>query len=121
MKFFNKEVNSFLIVGFVNTVLTYLIYLSILTFFTCEVSYSISFVLGVILSYTLNTQFVFKESFKFSTFLLFPLVYVVQYMLGIALLNILVKIVGIQEMFAPLGVIVLSMPVTFFLTRFILK
>jgi putative flippase GtrA len=121
MKFFKKEFNLFLLAGLVNTSLTYLVYVSLFSFSTCEISYTISFIFGIIISYFLNTKFVFKKDFKISTFVRFPIIYIVQYMLGIVLLTIFVKVLGTPEILAPLGVILFLIPMTFFLSKFILK
>lgn len=120
-KFSDPEFFRFLAVGAFNTAAGYVLYLGLLQVFGYRVAYSIAFVLGVLVSYALNTRYVFRQPFSFSKLLQFPLVYVVQYALGIALLFVLVEVLSIPAFVAPLIVVVVSVPVTFVLSRKIIR
>jgi putative flippase GtrA len=107
----------FLLSGGFNTLVTYLLYLLLLAFFSYQISYTISYCLGVVLAYYLNRVVVFKSHRGLRSLLLFPLVYVVQYLLTSSVLWILVVRFGVDERIALLVAIVLMVPVNFLLSK----
>ena len=111
----------FLLVGATNTLFSYLLYLLLLTFVSYLPAYSIAYCAGVLLSYFLNVLFVFKKRVSFATFLKFPMVYVVQYALGASILWLLVSKAGASPALAMIVVIVVTIPVTFFLSRLVFE
>lgn len=117
-----SEAVRFLVSGSLNTGVSWLIYLLLLaTGIPYTLAYSFAFVFGVVFTYYLNTRWVFKVPMSWQTFLQYPLVYVVQYGLGLGLMYVLVSMLGVPEKPAPLLVTILSIPVTFVLSRLILK
>lgn len=121
LKEMNGEFLRFLLVGAVQTLLTYLLFLLLLMVLPYPAAYSISFCCGIVLSYFLNVLFVFREKTSLASFLKFPLVYLIQYLLGIVLLWLLVDHIGIPPKWAMLAVIALTVPVTFLTSRFVIK
>lgn len=119
--FFKKEIFRFLTINLINTILSYSVYLILLLFYNYNIAYSISFACGILISFYLNTIFVFRQEFTLVKFFQFPLVYVMQYILGISLLQLVVKKVDIQEVFFPFIVILFSLPINFIFTRFLFK
>jgi len=107
--------------GGVNTLLSYGVYVAALQITSYQVAYSISYFLGILISYYLNTVFVFKSSFSLVKAFKYPVVYVVQYLLGVFLLVVLVEWLGVDAYFAPIAVIVLTIPVTYYLSRKIIE
>ena len=71
--------------------------------------------------YVMNIFFVFKTKGSIKKMALFPLVYIVQFMINYGVLYLIVDYIGWGERIAPLVVIALSIPITFVLSRFILK
>jgi putative flippase GtrA len=116
-----REFSVFLVCGVVNTVLTYGLYLVLLWVVSYPTAYTISYAVGILLSYCLNARFVFKEKLRLSKALQYPVVYLVQYLLGIVLLYLLVEIAHLSRVLAPLVIVAITMPITFFLSRFIIK
>lgn len=116
----HAEFARFLLVGFSNTLFSYLVYLLLLAMLPYFAAYTLAYCAGVVLSYFLNVRFVFKQQPSLSSFLKFPFVYVFQYALGALVLWWLVKI-GISPTWAMLGVIAVTIPLTFLASRFILK
>lgn len=115
------EFFRFLLVGAANTVLSYLLYLLLLTFLAYLPAYSIAYCAGIVLSYFLNVHFVFKKRISMSSFLKFPAVYVIQYLLGLFTLWLLVNQLGVSATLAMMAVIIVTIPVTFLFSRFILR
>lgn len=118
--YFTSNFLNFLKLGFINTVFSYIVFIILLNYLSYNVSYTISFIATIILSYFLNTKYVFKQKLSFSKFLKFPLVYVAQYLFGILVLNILNIYMNISNYISILIVIVLSIPLTFILSKKIL-
>lgn len=121
MKYLSWEFNRFIFFGAVNSLLSYMIYLILLSFLNYPTAYTLAYVAGILISYYLNTKFVFKEQFDSTKALKYPLVYLVQYVLGILLLYIAVVQMNVSKWLAPLLVVLLTWPVIYFLSRFIIK
>lgn len=111
----------FLVSGAINTGATYVLYLMLLTWMDYGISYTISYAAGIVLAYYLNCLFVFRTRLSVGKFISFPLVYLVQYLGGMALLHLLVEISGMSQKIAPILVIVLTIPVIFLMSRHILR
>lgn len=121
MKYMNKEFSKFILVGVTNTVVTYIIYLVFLQFFEYNIAYGISYLSGIAISFILNGTYVFKTQLTIVKALKYPIVYIVQYLINFTVLNVLIKYIYINEMIAPLLVIIISIPITFTLSKTILK
>lgn len=121
MKFNRNEFFKFIFFGGINTVLTYAIYVVFLLFLIYPVAYSLAYFLGIFISYYLNSRFVFKRDVRLVKAFQYPLVYLVQYLLGVSLLSVLIEIFSLNKFIAPALVIMITIPVTFFLSRFIIK
>lgn len=121
IRLLNKEFLKFVISGGVNTLATYLVYLLLLLFLNYSLSYTVSYVSGIFLSYYLNTVFVFKEKVSLKKFFKFPIVYLIQYLINILMLYILVEFLNLSEQIVPLIVIVVTIPITYTLSKLIIK
>jgi len=117
----DKEFVRYIFIGAVNTLISYTIYFILLMFFPYAISFSIAFFLGIITSYYLNTKIVFKCNVSLRKFLSFPLVYVVQYLFNMFFLYLFVEKMHLSEKFAPIFGIVVAIPITFLLSKSILK
>jgi putative flippase GtrA len=113
------EIVRFLVAGGINTAITYALYLVLLPL-GYEVAYAIAYAAGIVISYLLNARFVFRTPLRFRDFLKFPLIYVVQYATGALALWLLVEHGGIAEEWALLGVIAMTIPLIFVLSRYAL-
>lgn len=111
----------FVVAGGINTALTYGFYLLLLPLFGYLAAYSVAYVVGIVLSYWLNSVFVFHEPLNWPALARFPLVYVVQYLLTAALLWVFVDALGVGERVAPLFAVAVTVPVTFLVTRIVLQ
>ena len=107
----------FLVTGGINTALTYGLYLLLLPLLGYLVAYSVAYVIGIVLSYWLNSAFVFRQPMNLRTLARFPLVYVVQYILTGALLWLFVDTLGVDKRIALLAAIAVTVPVTFLAAR----
>lgn len=113
----SKRIIRFVVVGSFNTGSSYLIYLFFLIFLPFSFAYSLSFITSIIISYFLNTYWVFKQPWRWKKLAQFPLIYLVQYFAGLLLLNLMIEYFGINEKIAPLLIIMLLFPLTYILTK----
>lgn len=111
----------FLVGGGLNTALTYGIYLVLNMFVGYQISYGIAYVCGIVFSYLFNSKLVFEVRRSWKGLLLYPLVYVLQYLGAALLLGFAVESIGIPKEVAPLLIIVLMLPVTYLMSKLILK
>jgi putative flippase GtrA len=111
----------FLFWGSVHTVATYVLYLVILSFSHYQLAYTVTFVVGVVMSYALNTRMVFRKRWSWAKLVRFPVVYVVQYFLGMGLMWLLVARLGIDERLAPIPVVAMLVPVTYLMAKAVIE
>lgn len=116
----NKPIVRFLVGGALNTGVSYLVYLVFLNFWSYHISYTLSFVAGIVFSYFYNSKLVFNSTISWQKMLKYPLVYLVQYMLNLLLLYLLIDNLNINDKVAPLIATIAVIPVTFVLSKLIL-
>lgn len=112
---------KFIFIGSLNTGLSYLIYLIFLIFLPYSIAYSLSFVTSILISYFLNTYLVFNQPWCWKKLAQFPLVYLVQYSVGLLFLSLMIEYLDINEKLAPLLTIILLIPLTYILTKRIIN
>jgi putative flippase GtrA len=100
---------------------TYLIYLGLMRITNYNVAYAVCYVAGIVLSYWLNLKYVFKTSGSLAKFILYPLVYLVQFLLGLLILNIFVRVLHLPKEYGPIAVVILTLPVTYLLSKVVLE
>lgn len=111
----------FLAAGALNTGLTYLLYLLLLLALPYRLAYTGSYAAGIVISYALNTWYVFREPWSWKKLMAFPAVYAVQYLLGLLVITALVEWVSIPARYAPLLAVVVTLPATYLLSRALIK
>lgn len=115
------EVLRFLVGGLLNLGVSYGGYLLLLHWVHYAAAYSISYVFSIITSYLFSAWFVFRQPLRARAALYYPLVYLVQFLVGYALLRILVELLRMPAWIAPLLVSTLTIPLTFFMSRSIVR
>lgn len=116
-----QEFVRFLVTGSLNTAASWLVYLLLLQFMPYTIAYTCAYIFGIVFTYYLNTRWVFKVQMSWRTFMQFPLVYLLRYALDMALIVLLVSGLGLWEEIAPIAALLVSMPVGFVLSRWLLK
>ena len=109
----------FLVSGAANTAATYALYLLLLLWLPYKSSYTVSYCLGILLAYSLNSRFVFKRKGSIVTVGLFPLVYLLQYSIGLAVVHVWVEWLNFPEWSAAAVAIAITVPVTFLMSRWL--
>ena len=116
-----REFIRFIIFGTLNTFLSYSIYVALLFVVSYPVGYTLSFVAGMFISYCLNARFVFHEKLRLSRALQYPVVYLVQYAIGLVMMYLLVEVAHVSKFLAPFFVVMLTVPITYKLSRYVIK
>lgn len=107
----------FLAVGLANTGATYLLYLLLLRWFGYRTSYTIAFVAGIFIAYELNRIVVFRAQRSASSMFAVPLIYLLQYGVGLGIVSAAVEWLSVPRPYAPLLSIAVTVPLTFLLNR----
>ena len=119
-----KEYIKFNIIGTSNFLVSQVFYIILFMVFKLNyiLAYTITSILSIIASYFLNSKFTFKnENYSAKKFSLSVLVYIFEYILNMGIIIFLVKILGINEIIAPLIAPIFSTPPVFFLMRAAIK
>lgn len=108
----------FLLAGALNTAITYLMYLGLLRVTSYQVSYTLAFVSGIAISYILGRVFVFRMHQGYRSALILPLVYLIQYLVGTAVVWMWIDILHQHPMLAPAISIMITLPLTYFMSKY---
>lgn len=112
---------NFLIGGGLNTGLTYCLYLLLSYVIDYQIAYAIAYVAGIVFAYFFNSKVVFKVEHSLIGMLVYPTIYLVQYIFGALLLNLLVEHLHLHKAIAPILVILLLLPSSYLLNKIVLK
>jgi putative flippase GtrA len=115
------EFVRFAIVGGINTVVAYAVYLLLLQWIRYEVAYAIAYAAGIATAYVLSAQFVFRQPLRRRSAIRFPAVYVAQFLISFTVLKLAVDLVGMPRWMAMAAAIAMTMPATFVISRWILR
>lgn len=111
----------FIIGGFVNTTVTYILYLGLLSLLPYIIAYTITYLVGISLGYFLNSRFVFKKPKNIKSGAAYPLAHMINYVISIGLFWLLVNWIYIPKEFAPLFVLVITTPLIYLTTKVIFQ
>ncbi|APO97330.1 GtrA family protein [Xanthomonas vesicatoria] len=109
----------FLISGGINTVATYAAYLALLQATSYKVAYTVAYVFGIVIAFFINRLFVFRTHRGWRSLLMFPFVYLAQYLVSLAVVFAWVEHLGFSVALAPIVAILVTVPLTFLLSRFV--
>lgn len=115
------EFARFVVAGAVSTVLTFAFYLGLLQFLGYAVAYSLAYAAGIALGYGINSIWVFARKPRVRTALVYPLIQAANYVSGLAVLAFLVEFCRVPKALAPIGVVLITVPFTYVLTRALFK
>lgn len=112
-----QYVNRFAMVGGINTVVYYTLYLLLRTVVPYLVAHVLAIFVAMIGSFFLNCYWTFQAPPTWHKFVLFPLTNATNYVLTTLGVAMLVEWIGIDERLAPLVAALGAIPVTFVLSR----
>ncbi|MCO4460072.1 flippase GtxA [Staphylococcus aureus] len=119
----HAEILKFIIVGGINTLNYYAVYLLLLKLFHIEymISHITGFIVAFVISYYLNCYFVYRVKPTWRKFISFPITQLVNASLQTVLLYVFVSWLNLPAEIAPFAGLVITIPITFVLSKWILK
>ena len=121
LKFIKSEIYQFFIIGLCNTVVSWILFLILDLFMNYVLAYTFTFILCIASSYTLNSYFVFKQPLSLIRLFKYPIVFLIQYIIQAPSLIFLIEYLNVSKIFAIVFVTIITVPITFFISRFIIK
>ena len=115
----NQRFLRFLGSGAFNTAVTYLLYLALLQIIPAQTSYAIAFLTGIVLSYGLQRYVVFQTQGRRFGLIWTFLIYMLQFLLGLALVTLWVDRLQLSPVVAPAVSIAITLPMTYVLSTFV--
>lgn len=119
----HAEILKFIIVGGINTLNYYVVYLLLLKLLHIEymISHITGFLVAFVISYYLNCYFVYRVKPTWRKFISFPITLIVNVSLQTVLLYVFVSWLNLPAEIAPFAGLVITIPITFVLSKWILK
>ncbi|HDB5574349.1 TPA: flippase GtxA [Staphylococcus aureus] len=119
----HAEILKFIIVGGINTLNYYVVYLLLLKLLHIEymISHITGFIVAFVISYYLNCYFVYRVKPTWRKFISFPITQIVNVSLQTVLLYVFVSWLNLPAEIAPFADLIITIPITFILSKWILK
>ncbi|CAC5931034.1 Putative sugar translocase in surface polysaccharides biosynthesis [Staphylococcus aureus] len=119
----HAEILKFIIVGGINTLNYYVVYLLLLKLLHIEymISHITGFIVVFVISYYLNCYFVYRVKPTWRKFISFPITQIVNISLQTVLLYVFVSWLNLPAEIAPFAGLIITIPITFILSKWILK
>lgn len=119
----HAEILKFIIVGGINTLNYYVVYLLLLKLLHIEymISHITGFLVAFVISYYLNCYFVYRVKPTWRKFISFPITQIVNVSLQTVLLYVFVSWLNLPAEMAPFAGLIITIPITFILSKWILK
>ncbi|HHA5570891.1 TPA: flippase GtxA [Staphylococcus aureus] len=119
----HAEILKFIIVGGINTLNYYVVYLLLLKLLHIEymISHITGFIVAFVISYYLNCYFVYRVKPTWRKFISFPITQLVNVSLQTVLLYVFVSWINLPAEIAPFAGLIITIPITFILSKWILK
>jgi putative flippase GtrA len=116
-KHMTAEVLRFVVGGGANTLLSYAIYWLLLLWLSYPLAYTISYGAAILTGFAINTLFVFRTRWSWRKLAAFPLLQLLNYLMGLGVVAICIRYIGVDVRLAPVLATVVVLPVNFLLTR----
>ena len=116
MKINRKEIIRFGIVGVIATAIHYGVYLLCQSFLNVNIAYTIGWAVSLCCNFYLSSRFTFREHMSLYRAGGFVSSHVVNYLMHIGLFNLFLWL-GIGQVFAPLLVYCIVIPINYILVR----
>ncbi len=119
----HAEILKFIIVGGINTLNYYVVYLLLLKLLHIEymISHITGFLVAFVISYYLNCYSVYRVKPTWRKFISFPITQIVNVSLQTVLLYVFVSWLNLPAEIAPFAGLIITIPITFILSKWILK
>jgi putative flippase GtrA len=112
---------KFIASGAFNSLITYAVYLALVPLLSYRWSYTVAYAMGILLAYLLYRYFVFGNSGGRYGLFWVVLIYLGQYLLGLALVSLWVELLRAPVLWAPAFSIAILIPVSYALNRWVFR
>ena len=116
-----KEFIKFAFIGVLNTSVFYLLYLLFLLLFHYIAAYVCAYGIAIGFSYLMNSRFTFEAPLSIKKALIFPVVYLVQFLVGLVVIRLCVDVLMFSPKISGLLAKGIVFPITFILSRLCLR
>jgi len=120
-KHISAEALRFLIGGGANTLLSYAIYWLLLAWLSYPFAYTVSYAAAILTGFTISTWFVFRTPWSWHKLAAFPLVQLLNYLLGLGTVTVCVRYLDVDTRIAPVLATAIVLPANFLLTRSLMR
>lgn len=117
----HRTLLTFLSVGVVNTAIYYVVYRLFLLGTPYMVAHLCGWGVGIVASFFLNCRFTFHVRPTWKRFVTYPVTTAANFVISTVASYVLVSIVGISDRIGTLIAAVLAIPITFVVTRYVLR
>lgn len=114
------EIIRFGVTGVVSTLATYLFYFIFLNWLNPTVSFTIAYLIAMVINYLMTTSFTFKVKANKKNAAGFVVSNVINYVLCAFFLNFFIWM-GVGERIAPIPMYMICIPINFLIVRFVMK
>lgn len=115
-----RQILTFAVVGVVNTLTYYVLYLLFLTRLPYLAAHVLAFAVSMVGSFFLNARFTYRIRPTWRKFLLFPLTNATNFVITTVGVYVIVDVLHAGSRFAPLLASAAAIPVTFVVSRMIM-
>lgn len=120
-KHISAEALRFLVGGGLNTLLSYAIYWLLLPWLNYSVAYTVSYAAAILTGFAINSRLVFRIPWSWRKLVAFPLLQLVNYLLGLAAITLCIRFFGVDARIAPVLATIIVLPTNFLLTRGLMR
>lgn len=110
----------FIVVGSFRTLLGFILYSLLVLLMPYYIAITVSYIVGIISSYVLNSIIVFKRVPEYKKAILFPSVYIIQYIVVLLTVTVMVEFMYVGGNLAYLFGIGIAIPITYLISRFVI-
>lgn len=114
------EVIRFGITGVVSTIVTYAVYYILLFWLNPTVSFTIAYLIAMVVNYLMTTSFTFKVKANKKNATGFVVSNIINYALCALFLNFFIWL-GVAEKWAPIPMYMICIPLNFIIVRYVMK
>jgi putative flippase GtrA len=103
---------KFLLLGVVNTLISYCIYLFLLGYSPYLIAFSLSYLFSLVFTFHVNRRYIFKPK-KEKSIIVYTLIYILNYIVSVVTLSILINFFFVSEKIAPILTVFIAYPVNY--------
>lgn len=116
-----REIIRFAVVGVLSVAIHYGIYLLLRMVINYNLSYIIGYIVSFVFNFVASNKYTFNTKASVKRGVGFAVAHAINFGMHVVLLNLFVEILNVDERLAPVFVMMIAVPINFFMVRFALK